>query len=196
MDCENGSDEDNCTIAIVPEKYRKFLPPLGKEQKYLKVKTSVMVSDLYAINEKDLSFRMKLEIELEWFDYRITLQDLSNNTMKNNLPDKKGAVLYLPQLYFKNDLDSVRLDYLNNGQGKLQARRYKAGRPVGTDTLHEHLLYDGSDNSLVQTITVEQMFRCNFQLRWYPFDIQHCNVKVIKFSSYLKKNEIIISLNV
>ena len=127
---------------------------------------------------------MKLEIELEWFDYRITLQDLSNNTMKNNVPDIKGAVLYLPQLYFRNDLDSVRLDYLNNGQGKLRARRYKAGCPVSTDTLHEHLLYDGKDNSLVQTITVEQMFRCNFKLKWYPFDIQRCNVKVILISKY------------
>ena len=75
-------DEDNCTIAILPDKYRQFLPPLGKEQKYLQVKTSVMVSDLYAINEKDLSFRMKLDIELEWFDYRITLQDLSKNIKK------------------------------------------------------------------------------------------------------------------
>ena len=99
--------------------------------------------------------------------------------------DKKGSIIYLPQLCFKNDLDSVRLDYLNNGQGKLRARRYKAGRPVDTDTLHEHLLYDGKDNSLVQTITVEQIFRCNFQLRWYPFDIQHCSVKVILTSRIL-----------
>ena len=45
--------------------------------------------------------------------------------------------------------------------------------------LHNNHLFDGTQNNIVIARDYMTTFLCDFDMQWYPFDIQKCNMSFI-----------------
>ena len=174
FDCSDGSDEDNCEpLEIDEHNYRKTFPPYLRSHK-TEVRLMLDIYSISKIDELANTFKGDVEVELKWIDYRITFKNLakSGNFLNRRWQDK----IWLPPLYYSNTVDDVLISMGNLVNVKI----LKQGEPVQNDVsrINEQNQFSGEENELHLTATDEVIFKCYFELSWFPFDVQHCSVDI------------------
>ena len=169
--CLDGSDETDCGILEIEDSYKKSQPPRGK--------TSVDVDfghmKLIATKELDFSFQADFHLTLHWNDSRLAFRHLKNDVSENTLAEHFGSI-WIPELIFHNSVDSefTTADQQSGfGVEKLQ----KEPMTVDED-LDESAGYSGGQNPLMLSRSYSMAFNCKFQLQWYPFDKQDCEIQL------------------
>ena len=84
--------------------------------------------------------------------------------------------IWIPQLIFTNSLNYETL-YIDQ-KSSLTIRRLADPYLPPFDGIQENYLYTGIDNPLLYNDTYDLTFYCDFDLTKYPFDAQHCFIKV------------------
>ena len=85
--------------------------------------------------------------------------------------------IWFPEFYFDNTREKVRniiddsavLRVLRNGSGDLSS----------SEDTENKLIFRGGQNLLEYQRFYSQVFHCNFDLGWYPFDSQTCYIDIM-----------------
>ena len=90
IQCQDKSDEDNCSLLVFEESYNKLvapfvLNPTDNSIIPVSIKVSTSLRNVLEISEFTHTIDLKLGISLEWYDNRILFHNLKNKDALNVL---------------------------------------------------------------------------------------------------------------
>ena len=192
FDCSDESDEDNCEPLEIDEKnYRKTFPPFLRSHN-TEVRLGLFIQQISQIDELAKTFKGELYIRLKWRDHRITFNNLEKNG-SNILNRFWEDQIWLPPFYYSNTVDDVPI--LMGNRVRVEIKRQ--GEPKGNDVsrINEEYQFSGKENELNLVAKDELIYKCNFELSWFPFDAQHCSI-IIAIPNELRKYTTLIPYKV
>ena len=125
----------------------------------------------------------------EWFDSRLTWNDLNDDDFLN-IPDQDVIdKLWVPIVKFENTENKYETPH----DQKATILVKKRGNPILSPIheMEEIAYYKGSENSVQYARDFFLRFRCDFELRNYPFDTQICTFSLKKTSRFEKFMDLI-----
>ena len=162
-DCDDASDETNCSLLIEPEAtYKKHLPSIRIEKGkkiLLSINATFTVLDIFEINEDQSFIDILLKFKLEWFDSGLQFKFLTEEA--NTLNDYSTGKIWKPEII----LELVKTDTENKKEEIFISRRTKP--TLATNEVEE--IYFGSENNLNLQQRNRMIFICNFISTNYPF---------------------------
>ena len=120
--------------------------------------------------------RILLGATLTWRDNRLTFYNLKDNMRSNVVGTDVAKLLWTPSLKFPNAVGDVYISYSENSY--LLVERQGKGMTIGVEETEEGIQYEGSDNSIQLVQELQFKHNCQFNLLYYPFDIQTCTLQV------------------
>ena len=180
MNCNDRSDESLCQPFTGLQDYNKFLvpPPLDDKDK-LAVKYSINIADILEVNEVMRYIRIKVDVKSLWYDKHLTFQNLKEG-VKNEITLDYMNLIWAPWNTFEN---------IENKEDKCKETDKKTLMSVMPNDKYEYqqgdnsyldntFLFEGSRNelSLEKQFTIDWL--CDFQMAWYPFDSQSCQMVI------------------
>ena len=174
FDCSDGSDEDRCEPLEIDEKnYRKTFPPFLRSYK-TEVRLKLEIKAISKIDELENTFKGNFDIELKWIDHRIIFNNLAKDG--NFLNKFWQDQIWLPPLYLSNTADQIPILMGN----KVRVEVLRQNKPERNDEsrMNEGTQFRGKENELHLVAKDELVFKCSFELSWFPFDFQHCSIDI------------------
>ena len=179
-DCDDGSDEENCTVLKIPSTYDSSIPPEYGHDKNQpnEIYTQVKVINIDEVNTITMTVGLTIDIFFKWRDHRINYSSL------RSYKDEKNAVKIVPNEEKPNvwtPLPELVHDNAIIGQIKevdfyhLEIDVENGALPVDPKYPRETLIYSGANNTLVVSKRMKLKFRCNFFLLFFPFDGTTCD---------------------
>ena len=142
---------------------------------FLLVSISVNILTIESLEELSHHWVVHASFSLVWTDQRLKMQNLKNNTKRNLLSLKDRSKIWLPDIIFLNNPDRNLLVFdqkaevfVKRTQENPSAARYQ--------DINNALIYKGIHNTLHYSRFFTEKFTCNFNLQYYPFDIQTCGI--------------------
>ena len=179
QNCRDLSDEKECQIvALDKERYLKDdTPPPLTAGKRLEVILSVDVQNILDIQEVQKILSLKLDLQESWNDSRLQYYNLKEDEDLNTLFFSEKQQVWVPRILFSN----TREDFTskNDKQAFAKVIRSSKGSLVSLETSEDILVYKGSENEVRINRVYEVDFICDYDMRFYPFDIQVCTVDLI-----------------
>ena len=177
-DCQDKSDETNCQlIKITNELYHSEYPPISVDKEPTKVFVNVSILYIGKLDEREMTYSVKIHIKLKWCDKRLIFYNLRDEMKRGNVVglDERDD-LWIPKLVFTNSQPEFRLDMDANSFLMV----IKEGPPSYDEIndLQENEEYTGSDNPIVYERFIDLNLRCTFEFSKYPFDQQTCSILV------------------
>ena len=178
-DCPDASDESNCMILITGDGYIADYEPVTVDDNYDIVKVPVHVDidvlNILAISEIRGVFKVSFELALSWFDPRLTFKNLKETTNLNKLTEVEKHQIWKPVIVFDNT-ESKKITQTDNRIIPTVTRW--SNFTLSPKTNHEETyLYDGKDNPITFSRIYDIEFLCEYNMAWYPFDIQKCSME-------------------
>lgn len=179
--CDDFSDEQNCTIITI-EGYNKQSPPpiLIKNDVNKKTNINVLVKimDILEINQVSLKFEVKFGMAISWRDTRVKFISLNNDTKKNGIANYE-TFIWTPKLYFLNTLIPLPVN-LEESNIIVSSLKQEKGTVNGNDKVVKSEIFTGSKNKITKKSTFVGTFFCSFEnMHFYPFDTETCFINII-----------------
>ncbi|XP_071516802.1 LOW QUALITY PROTEIN: uncharacterized protein [Panulirus ornatus] len=195
-DCLDRSDEVNCELISKPEDYKNDLPPrLSSKKEDLRLPVILHISiETITVYTTQMTMQMSYEIEMIWFDNRLTFRNLKTNDSLNKVPFTSMMELWSPTVGFINTEGNQHTMVDLETSLYLHRLQPPSGRDSGAPGEVE--LFPGEENPVTLTRKYSTTFGCDFNLVLYPFDEQHCDMHLRMLSAsktYLTFDEIITS---
>ena len=192
--CSDASDEVECKFIEKSDSYQKHLspPPVNSMSSKVNVNTTVKIKTIQEINEIESAFQVQFWLKMSWMDKRLTFFNLKEQQTSNSLTEAEKGQIWVPVLTFLNTekQDSTILDE----KTKIQIARRGSYIQSSLTEAENMQKFSGATNPLVMTQFYNTKFRCDFDMRWYPFDTQRCSLVLTmmgdsgKFVDLVKKN--------
>ena len=117
-------------------------------------------------------FEVQFDLTLKWFDPRVRFKNLKDETTQNSFLPLDVESIWVPKLIFSNTKEKPTTVIDENVEMFLE----KLGRSDGSSMTEIEIIdyFDGKENPLFLKRFYNQRFLCDYQLSWYPFDVQHC----------------------
>ena len=117
------------------------------------------------------------ELNLRWYDKRLTFQNLANKTFFNALDERTKRYIWKPRLAFLNALGPAVVEKnLDDEFSSVTLNKEDASAggslPEDQSLPREARLFSGESNSIRLQRKYTQQYACNFNLFYYPFDTQ------------------------
>ena len=153
---------------------------------------SIHIESIENIDQVKMSFSAKFNLLVEWFDARLTWNNLNDDKFLN-IPDEDVInQLWVPVIIFDNTDDKYETPLDKKARIVVDKKGKYTLSPV--TEMEEVAYYAGSENSIQYSRDFYQKFKCQFELRNYPFDKQICSFilkkpsKEEKFLLYIPRN--------
>ena len=178
-DCQDSSDENYCGILKINnyESYSPYFPDItvdaDKKIVGAMVNVSINVIEVIEIKEKKMKYSVKFNLNLKWFDSRLTWKDLHEKKSVNILNPSEISSIWLPRLIFKNTEKELETRIDNSTLITVERLTDFMLDPFAA---HETAHFRGSGNPLSLSRIYTMDFLCRFQLQKYPFDTQTCKI--------------------
>ncbi|XP_071530537.1 uncharacterized protein [Panulirus ornatus] len=182
-DCLDRSDEVDCELVSKPEDYKKDLPPRlsdGKDTDSLPVTLLINIESA-AIYTTEMTMQLSFEIQMTWFDNRLTFRNLKTNDSLNKVPLNGMMELWSPIIGFINTDGHQHTTVDVDTSLYLKRLLPPSGRDGSAPGEVE--LFSGDENPLTITRMYSTTFVCDFNLVLYPFDEQHCDMHLRMLSA-------------
>ncbi len=175
----NFTDEIACDIFKTDEAYLKDVPPPPPVQSsYLSpINISVDILSVLGIYEVRGLVRLQLQLDLSWFDERLTMFNLKDSNNLNTLTLEERRKIWIPQVVFFNTVD--KLESENDNKAFVVIRREGSFVRSDKSIIENAYIYQGKENPLIISRSYTSEFLCDFNMAVYPFDTQICSVIVI-----------------
>ena len=161
-DCEDGSDERNCTLLTV-EKFKNQGIDLNGTLNVLKI---------FEINEVDSTFDLYFSLEIEWYQHGV-YQFLKQKDYDNTLVLSESPGMFIPKVEF----GYIRKVIQQSEEFITVIRRAKPVMENDLDNIIAREVYTGKENPLKIIFQRRYKFSCSFnKIEMYPFGIQECFV--------------------
>ena len=184
-DCEDGSDEQGCGKVMFKRGYKKSLTPTPEIGHNLVVNVSLKLVDILEVNELTGSFTVKLALQREWFDRRLTYRNLKQeDSNKNNLLSEESASVWYPKMTFHNVEHKLKTiaTHVHN-----KVHRVIVNNDFGFTARNNEHHFLGSRNALSLTKLYYVEWICHYRMHWYPFDSHICTMEFLLSASDLIK---------
>ena len=180
--CDNGEDENNCSIIKKSVNYDSQAPPtlkLTESRQTRFFKTEIHGStDILSINdfdEDESEMLVTFNLKLRWKDRQLKFNFLKKDDQNNSV--KENEDFWKPKLSFSNVFKKEDIDQFND-----RIFVQKSGKPVlsDSDDLNPKEIYSGSENWIFLVTIVKGRFVCLFDNnKFYPFgSSQTCNFSI------------------
>ena len=123
------------------------------------------------IREADNEIDIKFTAQFDWFESRATFHNLKKKSSQNTLVLVNVKRLWIPNVIYRNNKDN------DDTVSALEKSKFKIGR-LGNfsrsdlGTLDEIEIFEGKDNPISMIQSYTKPFKCNYDLRYFPFDTQ------------------------
>ena len=190
-DCRDKSDEANCARVKIDPTYQKFIvpPPHETDSSQTEVKVGMNVETIMDINEVDGYFQVQFYLILKWFESRVRFKNLKEDIDLNNFLPSENTEIWVPELIFENTEEKPSTTSDEKTSIKVEKRgKFKASEISENQNIQ---YFAGSENPIILSRFYNQRFLCDYQMAWYPFDIQKCRLTMsIKraFAPFTKLN--------
>ncbi|XP_071547713.1 uncharacterized protein [Panulirus ornatus] len=179
-DCDDETDEDNCSVLKVPAGYRSFKPPKNLEDPTQPLEPILVFKFLRFLKIEDVEETIKLEfiVSIKWKDSRLMFLSLRADTHDNKLSEDEADRLWKPMLRFPNVKDGV----LQLLEENIYIQRMNLSLPADFNVVNMDVVHGGDAARIVYEQHYSGSFVCDFDVFSYPFDVQQCSV-LIELSS-------------
>ena len=179
-DCDDGSDEQECSMIKVSENYDISSPPelCDDHEKPNQIYAQVEIINFDSIDTVHMSVGLTVEISLQWRDQNVDYENAKNSQnilkeFKIIADDEKSRIwLPLPHIIFNNAIIGKTFEEKFYTLGVLIQNK---PQPMKSEEPRETLIYSGIDNYLVMKQRLRLNYRCDFVVRNFPFDGQSCD---------------------
>ena len=130
---------------------------------------SMIVYDIFDIDELHMSYTVDFGIKLNWFDSRIVFKNLKPTGYENKLDYSEIEKIWTPQLYFNNSL----YFYMKAGQmsdgiiGNVVVHQKGSPQQNELSEIDEDYLYPGNENPISMENYFVKKLGCKMDLKWY-----------------------------
>ena len=180
-DCRDGSDEKLCRIVALDEK--RYIkddppPPITEGQK-LEVLLSINIKNILDINEVNQALVLKFDLLQVWSDSRLEFYNLKTDIEMNTLIFEEKTKIWVPTIIFSNTRQD--LTSMNDKKSFVKVNRNMMvnGTLISSEVNEDIQVYKGADNEIRSNRVYEVEFICNYDMRYYPFDIQVCSMDLV-----------------
>ena len=183
--CSDKSDELDCDIIRYDhDNYlSSFPPPPSHGQEKLPVEIGFDILQVDEINLQQYTFQVKFDIIVKWQENRFwEMLNLRNDSFKNSLTDeiaKARSLWWIPPIEFDNSQEDRVVLKFDETKGLEVVKQQFTSVPAGLDHLNEARIYKPSKNLLKLRASFKLVLKCEYKLLYYPFDAQHCFIKVL-----------------
>ncbi|XP_068224918.1 uncharacterized protein [Palaemon carinicauda] len=165
-ECNDWSDEKNCTRIKLPTAYMSDIPPK------LPMDFSIAV-DIYhvEVNLLKMTVSLELSIEIIWYEERISFKNLQPDPEANLILKQRGKdwPIWVPHTSISPATSYGSIDH----QPSVMVQKATEGKSNGDDTI-----YPGAESPILYNLTQHPTLRCLFCLKRYPHDEQFCHFKI------------------
>ena len=161
-DCEDRSDEADCSRVSIDPTYQRFIvpPPSGvTEDNKTEVHVSLTLNTIMDISEVGGYFQVQFDLILKWFESRLRFKNLKDDMNLNSFLPTENHEVWVPELIFVNTVekpttitdDRTSIKVKKNGEFKLSQ-----------SSENENIQYfDGDQNPLEMKRFYNQRFLCD-----------------------------------
>ena len=180
VDCKDASDEEDCKAFITFPGYNQFLvpPPVGDDSTLI-MNVSINIDDIIAIDENLGDFKTKITIVRKWVNTQLTYQNLKRNWEKNKISKEDTGKMWIPWTNFKNVERSKDIELTDEGKSVhiIPHTEYLFELDDRTN-VRKTKLFNGTENIILYEGQFTVNWMCVFDMRWYPFDTQECQMEM------------------
>ena len=109
---------------------------------------------------------------LQWFESRLRFKNLNTDMRVNSILPSENSQIWVPELVFLNTEKETRTVLDARTSVNIERRGpFTLSKPFELENIR---YYKGAENPLIMRRYYDERFLCNFNLEWYPFDIQRC----------------------
>ena len=144
-------------------KVRKVLPA--------SVKVTITLLDVAGIRETDNEIDIKFAAKFDWFEVRATFHNLKKKSSQNTLVLVDVERLWIPNIIYRNNKDNDDTVSLLE-KSKFKIERLGNFSRSDLSVLDEIEMFEGKDNPISMIQSYTKPFKCNYDLRYFPFDTQ------------------------
>ena len=179
-DCGDTSDELHCRVVALHSSYNKFLSPpphnAGSGNTKVLVFSSVRIHSMASFDPVESSYESKFSVLLKWYDPRLHYINLRSPPHINTLGPEEMQSIWVPSFTFENT--NNKLNSLLDVKARVFVAKNGSGVLSSIEDTENEFLYDGDSNYIEYHRFYSQILECHFDLKWYPFDFQSCNVDI------------------
>ena len=178
-DCTDGSDEMDCRIVVIPSGYQKDkpAPPRDKNSAKNSVMISMKLESIQSISETERSIALLFNLEMQWWDPRLTFENLKNTTELNILTGEENKMIWVPIIIFNNTQNKLKT--LNDDHTVvfiLREGHFSNSEITDLDNIE---IFAGAENKITMNRMYNIDFMCEYHLHMYPFDTQTCYITMV-----------------
>ena len=129
------------------------------------------------IQEVSQYIEVKFELSLQWKDARVLYYNIKPNEEMNTLTMDEQLSLWTPTLVFWNTKHQLRT--MNDKNTFASIRQEGNGSMIEKETNEDIMVFQGSENSILLSRVYSIKFYCEYNMAWYPFDIQTCRIDLV-----------------
>ena len=133
---------------------------------------SVLVYDIFDIDELHMSYTIDFQITLKWLDNRIVFRNLKPTHYENKLEDLEIGQIWTPKLYIRNSYnDFVEAGQKSNYPGKgifgsVLIHQKGSSQQNELSEFDEDYLYPGNENPISMVNYFVIKLGCKIDLKW------------------------------
>ncbi|XP_066973211.1 uncharacterized protein [Macrobrachium rosenbergii] len=174
-DCRDNSDEALCHLVLKPDDYQEQLPPRSTQNSSDSLLIILLVSiETLSVDTLAMTMEVSYELMLTWEDSRLQYLNLKVSNTLNILEDEAMSSLWTPEVSFINTNDNhhtrVDADATMMIDRRAETRTRDEAAPEEVD------VYPGTRNTLSIKRKYGTVYKCDFNLELYPFDVQQCSM--------------------
>lgn len=185
MNSPQSQQSETTHFATLTEGYsRNEIARAEDHGNFLAVNVSVNIVSFLEVDEIGQTLKVVLEMTRTWFDARLTLLHLQKNPNLNYLWEKNYKKIWYPKILFENidpsksHNDRLLLYTIFRDMNITPTVR----NPGTTNGANE---FRGSEHKIVRTQEYTYFWRCVYDMKWFPFDRQTCNMRMSMPKHYL-----------
>ena len=129
------------------------------------------------IQEVSQYLELKFKITLQWNDARLLFYNIKPDQRMNSLTLDEQFSIWTPTIVFWNTKQQLRT--INDRTTFTSIKREGNGSVISKESSEDIEVFTGSDNTIVMSRVYSIKFFCEYNMRWYPFDQQTCNIDLI-----------------
>ena len=129
------------------------------------------------IQEVAQYLELKFKINLEWRDARILFYNLKVREDMNSLTLDEQLSIWTPTIIFWNTKNQLRT--INDKNTLASVGRNRNGSIIGKEVNEDIEVFIGAENKITISRVYSVKFFCEYQMAWYPFDIQTCRIEMV-----------------
>ena len=179
--CDDGSDEKNCKLIVMEGNYNKNIAPFivdpdNDQVQPVQVNISAEILDILKINEVEETFKLKFQLALSWYDFRLIYHNLKESRIANSPSLEEVQKLWIPSIIFGNteNNDVIASDPL----AKVTISKEGVFDLSSETVVDEINIFKGSENKITFDKVYTKTLKCIYKLQLYPFDTQECTVNL------------------